>query len=496
MPGRRSVPLGAALIAWLFAPVLPCRAADWPMWRCDPNRSGSTAEQLPGELHLQWVLRRPALVPAWPDEPRMRFDAIYQPIVMGRTMFLASSHSDSVTAVDIRSGREKWRFHADGPVRFAPAGWKDAVFVASDDGHLYCLDAATGRLRWKFRGGPGKQRLLLGNERLISAWPVRGGPVVLDGPSTRSGRAEVYFAAGIWPFMGVFVYALDAESGQVVWCNDTTGSLYVKQPHNSPAFAGLAPQGYLAASGGTLLVPNGRAAAAGLDRRTGRLLHFRHSENKQFGHCEVAVVGSHFVNSGRLARLTDGRDAFALAPSGENVGLRYSRSSIVSYDQVTGEELAPIGAVGVLAGGVSYQSGGDVIVARDVRRPITRVVVDYRGRRGRRSDLRVLWELATRAKPMLRAGDRLYSADGHEIAAFDLSGRETMPALPEDPNDPIVVVGEDPLPPPPRLCWRTKVDGTPAAMIAAGGRLFVITKEGSICCYAEREVAEPAVIES
>jgi len=458
------------------------------MWRCDPNRSGSTAEQLPRELHLQWVLRRPPLAPAWPDEPRMRFDAIYQPIVMGRTMFLASSHSDSVTAVDVRSGAEKWRFHAEGPVRFAPAGWRDAIFFTCDDGHLYCLDAATGSLRWKFRGYPGKNRMVLGNERLISAWPARGGPVVRDG--------TVYFAAGIWPFIGVFVYALDAESGEAAWCNDSSGSLYIKQPHNSPAFAGLAPQGYLVATDEKLLVPNGRAAAAGLDRRTGKFLYFHHAENKRFGHSEVAAVGSYFVNSGRLTRLTDGRGVIALVPSGENVGFRYSKSSIVLYDKLTGEELAPVGAVGILAGGVSYQSGGDVIVARDLRQPITRVVVDRRGRKSKHEDLRVIWELATRAKPMLRAGNRLYAADGHEIAAFDLAGRETMPELPGDPNDQLVVFGEDRLAPPPQLSWRTKVQGTPAAMIAAGGRLFVVTREGGIYCYGERKVAEPAVIES
>jgi outer membrane protein assembly factor BamB len=49
------------------------------------------------------------------------------------------------------------------------------------------------------------ERKLLGNGRLISTWPVRGGPVVADG--------RVYFAAGVWPFEGVFVYALDAETG-------------------------------------------------------------------------------------------------------------------------------------------------------------------------------------------------------------------------------------------------------------------------------------------
>ena len=59
---------------------------------------------------------------------------------------------------------------------------------------------ADGRLVWKFRGGP-TNRNVLRNERLISTWPVRGGPVLLDG--------TIYFSAGIWPFMGTFIYALD-----------------------------------------------------------------------------------------------------------------------------------------------------------------------------------------------------------------------------------------------------------------------------------------------
>ena len=38
--------------------------------------------------------------------------------------------------------KERLRFHANGPVRFAPAALKDRLFVASDDGVLYCLAAA------------------------------------------------------------------------------------------------------------------------------------------------------------------------------------------------------------------------------------------------------------------------------------------------------------------------------------------------------------------
>ena len=61
-----------------------------------------------------------------------------------------------------------------------------------------------GTLRWRFRAVP-SARKILGNERLISVWAVRGGPVLVDG--------ILYFAAGVWPFEGIFIYALDAETG-------------------------------------------------------------------------------------------------------------------------------------------------------------------------------------------------------------------------------------------------------------------------------------------
>ena len=104
----------------------------------------------------------------------MQFDRSYQPVVAGGALFLGSTLNDSVTAYDLQSGAEKWRFYADGPVRVTPAVWKDRLLVASDDGHLYCLGTADGKLRWRFRGGP-RDRRLLGNERLISAWPRAAG---------------------------------------------------------------------------------------------------------------------------------------------------------------------------------------------------------------------------------------------------------------------------------------------------------------------------------
>ena len=108
--------------------------ADWPMWRGDANRSASTDEQLPAELSLRWSRQLPALKPAWPEDSRLQFDAHYEPVVMGSTLFVGSSRSDSLTAINTSTGAERWKFYAEGPVRLAPIATQGKVYFGSDDG--------------------------------------------------------------------------------------------------------------------------------------------------------------------------------------------------------------------------------------------------------------------------------------------------------------------------------------------------------------------------
>lgn len=259
---------------------------DWPMWQFDAARSADTPFGIPQTLHLQWQRQLPEPQRAWRHQwdhiGKLDFDVSSSPVVMGDRIFVPSNVTDSVTAYHIDDGLELWRFQTNGPVRLAPVAWQDQVYFGSDDGYLYCVSADRGELIWKFRAGPSDHRLL-GNERMISFWPVRGGPVVDSG--------TLYFAAGIWPLHGVFVYALDAASGEVVWVNDTTSSDYVQLPHGgATGFGGLAPQGYLAVSQDTLIVSGGRSPPAWLDRHTGevRSVGFR---TKGGGDYAVHAVG-------------------------------------------------------------------------------------------------------------------------------------------------------------------------------------------------------------
>ncbi|MHB9028644.1 MAG: outer membrane protein assembly factor BamB family protein, partial [Candidatus Latescibacterota bacterium] len=276
----------AVLHLSLFLASAPCAApagSDWPMWRYDAARSASSPHALPDELHLLWVRQYPERIPVWDDplnRDLMPYDTVFEPVVSGKTLILGFNDADKVSAIDTESGREKWTFYTAGPLRLPPAIWNGKVYCTSDDGSLYCLNLSNGSLAWKFSGAPSERRIL-GNSRLISTWPSRGGAVVKDG--------TVYFSAGIWPFMGVFLYALDAATGKALWVNEGEGARYMLQPHNAPSFAGIAPQGALALAGNRLIVPGGRSVPACFDPETGKFLYYELAANAKSGGSFVAA---------------------------------------------------------------------------------------------------------------------------------------------------------------------------------------------------------------
>src|SRR5262249_14801339 len=143
--------------------------------------------------------------------------------------------------------------------------------------------------------------------------------------------------ASVWPFMGVFLHAVDARTGRVVWTNDGDGSIYMKQPHNADSFAGVAPQGVLTIAGDKLLVPGGRSVPACYDRRTGKLLHYLLAENsKRGGGSDVAVAGSLFLNGGGLFDVETGSylGVFSKLPVlGDDVVIGYASNKYRAFDR-------------------------------------------------------------------------------------------------------------------------------------------------------------------
>ena len=258
---------------------------DWPAFRRDVQRSATTSEALEFPLERAWSYQSaqpPA--PAWPPPHfillnRLDFDYAPQPVAAENVICFGSSSDDTVRALNLETGKLRWNFITGGPVRIAPQIADERVFFASDDGSAYCVDLRSGELIWKFNAAPNSEQYL-GNGRMISRWPIRTGVLVDNGIA--------YFAAGIWATEGVFVYALEAETGREIWCNDTAdyagvdfNTLLTTENRSELrhgvhdgdfGFYGLTPQGSLAVTDDVLLIPNGYNSTAGIERATGQLL--------------------------------------------------------------------------------------------------------------------------------------------------------------------------------------------------------------------------------
>ena len=291
----------------------PVFANDWPAYRADGHRTAVTTEALPAKLFSQWTFQpRHAPRTAWPlpgeETPRMHSDRAYHAVVAGRTLIFGNNVDNHVHALDTRTGQLKWSFATGGSVRFAPMLDGGRAFFGSDDGHVYCLDIAKGTLVWKHRMGPSGERII-GRSRLVSVWPVRTGVLVEDG--------VVYAAAGVFPYEGLYIKAINAKTGKIHWVNDTAGDKSWGQ-----AYGGMSPQGYIVASRDTLFVPAGRSMPVAFDKRTGKFKRFLNGGGKTGGSWAVMDEGKLFAGNNNQG--TDTKVAFD-GSSGGSQGDHFSR---------------------------------------------------------------------------------------------------------------------------------------------------------------------------
>jgi len=127
------------------------------------------------------------------------------------------SHNHSVYAVDLRDGRELWRYETGGAVVGNPLLFRGKLFIGSFDKKLYALDADDGELEWAFESG-----------NWFWAGPVTDG--------------ETIFA----PAMDGFVYALEpdnpgsGDSKEAIWRHNMESPIV-----STPA---LVPLGLIVAS--------------------------------------------------------------------------------------------------------------------------------------------------------------------------------------------------------------------------------------------------------
>ena len=175
--------------------------ADWPAYRHDNARTGSTKSAVPAELTKRWETKLGTRASA--------------PVIAASKVFVADVDAHAVCAMNVADGKIAWRFYAEGRVDSPPTYCQGLLLFGSRDGSAYCLRAADGELVWRFH--PLERRTICAYGQPESAWPICGSILIRDGLA--------YFAAGRNSFIdgGVFLYALDVSSGKIVHQAHTYG---------------------------------------------------------------------------------------------------------------------------------------------------------------------------------------------------------------------------------------------------------------------------------
>jgi len=167
--------------------------SDWPTFRHDAKRRGSTPSAVPAQVQRLWQVKLAGRVT--------------QPVVAGGKVLVASVDSHTVHALSATDGKPLWSYTAGGRVDSPPTVHDGLVLFGSRDGSVYCLRASDGKLAWRFGAGPQDRRVVAFGQ-LESAWPVSGSVLVKDGIA--------YFAAGRSSYLdgGIHVYGLDPATGR------------------------------------------------------------------------------------------------------------------------------------------------------------------------------------------------------------------------------------------------------------------------------------------
>ena len=422
---------------------------------CNVRRTGFTPAELKPPYRLAWTYRsvhkpRPAWrEPAW-ETQRIDMDYAFPIASDGQMVYVASSSDHAVHSLDLESGQPRWRFFTEGPVRLSPTVHGGKVYFSSDDGAVYCLDGATGGLLWRYRPDIPDERLI-GNEQMVNRWPARSG-VLVDGD-------RAYTTFGMWSSEGIVIACLDAQTGDVIWQNDSSGTRYMTQPHYE-AMGGVSPQGYLALCGDVLVVPCGRAAPAFFNAATGRFL-YNEAEGLFPGGAWTMTFGELAFTPCEFLKKPN-----PVVPEASEAEI-CEEASLVALRARTGEEVFHLH--GALRGVIDDDGGLSLIG----RKRLVRVALEdvlkaapggYQAKRGSSEghfvevDEHKRWETPVeRVYELIQAGSTLIAGERETLACYSADDGSRL--------------------------WQTTLEGDVRELLIVGQSLLVSTTEGEIHCF-------------
>ncbi len=183
-------------------------ASAWPAFRHDNTRSGYVKTDVPAEVG-----------PTWQKKIGTKLS---HPVVAGGKLLVSAIDEHTIYALDAKSGKDIWHFVAGGRVDSPPTMHEGMAIFGCADGWIYALRAKDGKLAWRFQAAP-NDRKLMSYGQIESVWPLSGSVLIQAG----SGQARLYCVAGRSMFLdgGLRMVILNPRTGELIWENVMDGKV-------------------------------------------------------------------------------------------------------------------------------------------------------------------------------------------------------------------------------------------------------------------------------
>ncbi len=187
---------------------------EWPAYRRDSRRSGSTGMKVPKKLEILWQAdlgswKKSSLLRDWKENPFV-LGPISSPVAANGVVVVARPDAHEIVALDAKNGQALWRFTADGRIDSAPTLYRGLCLFGTRSGSVYALRLSDGSLAWRLSAGRSQERIVAFGQ-LESPWPVPGSILIANDTA--------YFTAGrnFRVNGGVLVFALVPQTGVIKW---------------------------------------------------------------------------------------------------------------------------------------------------------------------------------------------------------------------------------------------------------------------------------------
>jgi outer membrane protein assembly factor BamB len=171
-------------------------------------------------------------------------DMQVSPLLIDTRVYTANT-SGTFFCVDRATGEVRWTFEIPGNttlkgIRSTPAGTDSGVVFGADDGAVYHLDAVTGKLRWRIKGGAPIQAPVVISRNTAFVTTLRGTIMAMD---IASGTVRWTGETGHPVFGPLVVDSIRAvvgtTGGKVLAFNTNSGALLWSCDLQSPVNSGL-----------------------------------------------------------------------------------------------------------------------------------------------------------------------------------------------------------------------------------------------------------------